>query len=167
MSQRAPKQFLLSANAIQAHVLFLTLIVVLSLSIWEGKAQPDYLWGLVFAVVAWPVVLGLLWLGRRQDEQAAVQHAVEALTDPEKLRRKRAGYRRGTLVVVALLGTGCVYAGARGWLLNGLPAQYVGYTLYAFAGLGMLGVNVWYGGPLDPRLDPEAVMVETDDTEAA
>ncbi len=31
---------------------------------------------------------------------------------------------------------------------------------------GMPGVNVWYGGPLDPRLDPPAVMVEADDSEA-
>lgn len=107
-----------------------------------------------------------MWLGWRQDERAAVQHAIEALTDPERLRRKRAGYRRGTLVVVALLAAGCVCAGGRGWLLNDLPAQYVGYFLYAFAGAGMLGVNVWYGGPLDPRLDPSALMVETDDSEA-
>lgn len=120
---------------------------------------------MVFAVIAWPAVLGLMWLGLRQDGRAAVQHAVEALTDPEKLRRKRAGYRRGTLAVVALLAAGCVYAGGRGWLLNDLPAQSVGYFLYAFAGAGMLGVNVWYGGPLDPRLDPPAVAEASDRAE--
>lgn len=139
MPQRAPRQFLLSANAIQAHVLFLTLIVVLSISLWNGEAQPDSLWGLVIAVVAWPVVLGLMWLGWRQDERAAVQHAIEALTDPERLRRKRAGYRRGTLVVVALLAAGCVCAGGRGWLLNDLPAQYVGYFCMHSPGLGCWG----------------------------
>lgn len=84
---------------------------------------------MVFAVIAWPVVLGLMWLGRRQDELAAVQHAFEALTDPERLRRKRAGYRRGTLAVVALLAAGDVYAGGRGWLLNDLPARSVGILL--------------------------------------
>lgn len=148
---RRKQRFLLTANANQAHVLCLTLIVVLSISLWNGEAQPDYVCGLEFAVGAWPAVPGLMWLGQRQDERAAVQHAIDSLTDPERLRQKRSGYHRGMQVVVALLAAGCVYAGGRGWLLNDLPAQYVGYMLHAFAGAGMLGVNVWYGGPLDPR----------------
>lgn len=160
---RWKQRFLLTGNAVQAHILFLTLIVVLSISLWNSEAQPDYVWGLVFAVIAWPVVLGLMWLGQRRDERVAVQPAIETLTDPEKLRRTRSGYRRGTLVIVALLGTGCVYAGAGGWLLNGLPAQSVGYMLFVLAGLEPLGVNVWYGGPLDPRLDP---VRETGEREA-
>jgi hypothetical protein len=60
-------KFLLSANAIQAHLLCLTLIVLLSVSLWSGDAQPDYALGLVFTVVAYPVLLFLIWWSQKMD----------------------------------------------------------------------------------------------------
>ena len=59
MPQRPFVRFLLSLDAIQVHLLCLCVIVVVSISLWEGKPQPDYAWALLFAIVAWPVLLGL------------------------------------------------------------------------------------------------------------
>ena len=39
--------------------------------------------------------------------------------------------------------------------VNGLPVQYTGYFCLGLALLGLLGVNVWRGGPLDRRHDAE------------
>ena len=38
----------------------------------------------------------------------------------------------------------------------GTPLPYFGYGLAALGGLGLCGVNVFIGGPLDPRHDPPA-----------
>jgi hypothetical protein len=35
----------------------------------------------------------------------------------------------------------------------GIPVSYLGYFLIIFGVLGLLGVNIWVGGPLDKRLD--------------
>jgi hypothetical protein len=53
-----------------------------------------------------------------------------------------------------------IVLGFSGWLVGPaggegvLPAQYLGFFLLAYGLLGLLGVNIWYGGPLDPRRDP-------------
>ncbi len=47
-----------------------------------------------------------------------------------------------------------IYLGWQGWTVGSLPAQWVGYLLVVCGVLGLLGVNVWYGGPLDQRNDP-------------
>jgi hypothetical protein len=154
MARRSFKRFLISFNAIQAHVLSLTLIVLLSVSLWNGEAQPDYKWGLLFCIVAYPVVIGLLWWSERLDEQLAVEHVIESLTAPEKLRRKRRWWRRGSLALMVGVAAWLIYDGRRGLLINSLPAQYVGYFLAVLATCGAAGLNVWYGGPLDPRFDP-------------
>jgi hypothetical protein len=41
--------------------------------------------------------------------------------------------------------------------IDQLPAQYLGYFLLGLAALGLCRVNIWYGGPIDPRFDPEVV----------
>jgi hypothetical protein len=71
------------------------------------------------------------------------------------------GQQRGAFLVF-LLATGGVaeYFGSQGWTVNSLPAQYVGYALTAVAVLGLAGVNIWRGGPLDRRFDPQATVVE-------
>ena len=91
MARRPLTQFLLSANAIQVHLLCVTLIVVLLTSLWTGDAQPDYGWGLLFTIIVYPILLGLMWWSERLDEKAVVEHIVESLTTPENLRRKRLG----------------------------------------------------------------------------
>lgn len=154
MARRPFIRFLLSANAIQVHLLCLILIVILSISLWTGDAQPDYGWGLLFAIVVWPVLLGLMWWSERLNEQAAVEHVLESLTAPERLRQKRRWGRRAALAAVVGVAAGLLYAGNQGLEVETLPAQYLGYFLFAFAALGVVGVNIWYGGPLDPRMDP-------------
>lgn len=161
MSRRPLKRFLLSSNAIQVHLLCLTLIVLLSVSIWEGNAQPDYQWGLLFTIVIYPVLLGLLWWNDRIEEQAAIEHLVESITEPERLRRKRRSWRRGSLVFFFGLAVAFVYAGHRGVQVEFLPAHYLGYFFFAVTALGVAGVNIWHGGPLDPRMDPPRTDSET------
>ena len=47
-----------------------------------------------------------------------------------------------------------VYLGFQGWVFYEiLPLQNLGYLLAVAGILGLLGVNIWYGGPLDPRRD--------------
>ncbi|QDU51256.1 hypothetical protein [Gimesia panareensis] len=160
MARRPFLHFLLSANALQVHLLCLTLIVLLSLSIWEGNAQPDYKWGLLFAIVVYPVLLILLWYSDRLEEREAVEHVIESLTEPERLRRKRRAWRRGSLIVFGIVALGMIYAGHQGWQIDLLPAHYLGYFFLLVTILGTLGVNIWYGGPLDSRMDPPHVETE-------
>jgi hypothetical protein len=57
---------------------------------------------------------------------------------------------------MALLAFGCalIVLGFRGWYIDELlPAQYLGYFCVGLCVLAPLGVNVWRGGPLDPRHD--------------
>lgn len=154
MARRPFTRFLLSANAIHVHLLCITLIVVLSISLWTGDAQPDYGWGLLFTIVVYPIVLGLMWWSEHLEERAEVEHVVESLTAPDRLRRKRRWWRRAALAALTAVAAGLVYAGYRGLQIDFLPAQYLGYFLFGFAALGAAGVNIWYGGPLDPRMDP-------------
>lgn len=60
--------------------------------------------------------------------------------------------KRGlSLAALFILGCFVVWLGFRGWSINHAPAQYIGYALIAVAIAGVLGANIWYGGPLDPR----------------
>jgi hypothetical protein len=67
MSNRPFLRFLRSGDAIQIHFVCLLLVVLLSWSLWTGDAQPDYRYGLVFAVIAYPVLLALSWWSQRLD----------------------------------------------------------------------------------------------------
>lgn len=154
MTRRPLKRFLLSMDAIQVHLLCLGLIALLSFSIWSGDAQPDYKWGLLFTILIYPALLGFLWWNDRLEEQAAIEHIVESLTEPTRLRKKRQKWRRGALIFLFAASVALVFAGHRGFEIEMLPAQYLGYFLFAVCGLGVTGVNIWHGGPLDPRMDP-------------
>ncbi len=48
-----------------------------------------------------------------------------------------------------------IYLGFQGWTFSHVvPTYYVGFFLVASAVSGFFGVNIWAGGPLDPRNDP-------------
>jgi hypothetical protein len=70
-------------------------------------------------------------------------------------RNQRKRWRRLSLVYIYCVGFALIYAGYRGWKIDFLPAQYIGFLLVAFGVLGTLGVNIWYKGPIDPRYDPQ------------
>lgn len=75
----------------------------------------------------------------------------------------RKNSRRVSLVFLFAFAAFLVYSGkVGGWLLNGIPAEYAGYFLAAFGVAGLLGVNIWYGGPFDKRLEdpPPAAVIE-------
>jgi hypothetical protein len=42
------------------------------------------------------------------------------------------------------------------WRIRTVPAHYVGYLIAAIGVAGLLGLNIWYGGPLDKRRDADA-----------
>ena len=57
------------------------------------------------------------------------------------------GYLIGGSIFCILLGDGRTY--------YFIPLNYIGYGLTVVASLGLMGVNIWHSGPLDPRNDPE------------
>jgi hypothetical protein len=154
MPRRPFLNFLVSSEAIQVHLVCLLLIVLLSYSLWTGDAQPDYGWGLLFTVVVYPVILGLMWWSEHLEQKEQVEHAIASVMDPDGLRRRQRFLRRGSLAVFAVIAAGFIYAGHQGLRVDFLPAQYLGYLLMAFTVAGAAGINIWYGGPLDPRRDP-------------
>lgn len=160
MSRRPLRKFLISGNALQAHLLCGGLIIILSLSFWNENAKPGDGWGLVAAIIVYPILLLLLWTTERALEQAAVEHSIESITAPEQLRRKRRMWRRGSLAFIAALAAALHYSGEQGLRMNLLPAQYCGYFLYAVVALGVCRVNIWHSGPLDPRFDPHPTDAE-------
>jgi hypothetical protein len=98
------------------------------------------------------------------DRRVVGQSVIESITAPERLRRKRRWWRRFALAGFVGVAGWLVYSGHRGLQIDFLPAQYLGYLLFAFATLGAAGINIWYGGPLDPRFDP---LLSDDDTSEA
>jgi len=57
-----------------------------------------------------------------------------------------------------MIGGGLLFIFAfKNYTLSGLiPVPWVGYLLLAVGVLGLLGVNVFRGGPIDQRLDRDA-----------
>jgi hypothetical protein len=151
------KRWLWSVEAIQVHVLCLTCIGVLGLALLSGE-QKDYALALVAVVVAYPALLWLVRSKERADERD--RQALRSLAAAEA-RRRRAAQRAGMTVFAVLVG-GLLMA--LGVFLDveayGLPAQYLGFILLGMAALSVCGVNIWYGGPLDPRQDPSPESVE-------
>jgi hypothetical protein len=73
------------------------------------------------------------------------------------------GQQRGVcLAFLFAVGGVAEYFGYEGWRVNSVPAHYLGYAFTAFAVLGLLGVNIWRGGPLDRRFEPPAPEIEAD-----
>jgi uncharacterized membrane protein YfcA len=69
---------------------------------------------------------------------------------------KRATQRRISLVALAAFSAGLIVGMFDGaWLFRDLPGKYLGYFGAGVVLLGLLGVNVWWGGPLDPRRDED------------
>ena len=48
-----------------------------------------------------------------------------------------------------------IYEGLNGLIFasSKMPVHYAGYIVAVMGVLGMCGVNIWRGGPLDPRND--------------
>lgn len=86
MSKLPFRRFLRTGDAIQIHVVCLLLIVVLSWSLWTGNAQPDYKFGLLFAVIVYPVLLVLSWWSKRLDP--IVTNTARPVDVSEGLRRR-------------------------------------------------------------------------------
>ena len=144
------KRWLWSSEAIQVHALCLTSIAVLSFALWSGERK-DYAYALVAVVIAYPVLLWLIRSKERADERE--MQTMLALPAAEA-RRQRAAQRVGMTVFTILAGGLLIGLGVFGVEAYGLPAHYIGFLLLGTAALGVCGVNVWYGGPLDPRHDP-------------
>jgi hypothetical protein len=90
--------------------------------------------------------------------QTRISDATHAVTNtkqqptPEEAAQKRKGMRR--FMSFWCIGGGLLFAiFGREWLVNALPVHWVGYLLILLGILGLGGVNVFYGGPLDLRLD--------------
>lgn len=49
------------------------------------------------------------------------------------------------------------------WLFRNLSGKYLGYACLALMALGLCGVNVWYGGPLDMRHDRDETPADGPD----
>src|SRR5437899_1056124 len=71
---------------------------------------------------------------------------------PEEAARKRKAMRR-FISVWAIVGGIVFIVFGRNWLVNGLPVYWIGYVIGLLGILGLAGVNVFRGGPLDSRLD--------------
>lgn len=77
-------------------------------------------------------------------------------------RQKRA--RGRVFFALFAIGTGLMFIFLfDGYLLNGLvPVPWLGWFVIAVGVLGLLGFNVFYGGPLDRRLDEPSPSRESD-----
>ncbi len=164
MAPQTFARFLRSLAAIQVHLLFGVAIVLLAVGLITGDAPKDGKLAILFCVVAYPVVLGLLWWQRKSEITTARKDAIEREDRPAEFTRKRNIYRMIVLAILFIVSAGLIVAGFRGWLLSGIPAQYLGYAMLVFTVAGLAGVNIWYGGPLDMRADPEPMTFDEDVT---
>jgi hypothetical protein len=64
--------------------------------------------------------------------------------------------KRGVALAGVFAASGFfVWSGYAGMTVDSLPAHYLGYVVAAVGVAGTFGVNIWRGGPLDPRNDPK------------
>jgi hypothetical protein len=62
--------------------------------------------------------------------------------------------RAGSILLLLAVGGLLVYLGLeQEWTIGPIAAHYIGLLLTVFGVLGVCGVNIWYGGPLDPHFD--------------
>jgi hypothetical protein len=59
-----------------------------------------------------------------------------------------------TLVAIFAFSGWLVWLGDE-WSIRTVPAHYVGYLIAAIGIAGLLGLNIWIGGPLDKRNDAD------------
>ncbi|SRR5579883_875981 len=76
-------------------------------------------------------------------------------------RRKRATHRVLYSLYAIVVGI-LVMAWFSEYTIKGVPAQYAAWTFIAVGVLGLLGVNVFRGGPLDKRLDQQPAPSDKD-----
>lgn len=86
----------------------------------------------------------------------------DAMSQPLLVRRDfhdsnavsgRHAIRKLVAIGMVFLSICLMYWGVTGWLINSMPAHYLGIALFAFSLAGLCGVNIWVAGPLDPALD--------------
>ncbi|HEX4120276.1 MAG TPA: hypothetical protein VH619_06660 [Verrucomicrobiae bacterium] len=144
-------------------------VAIVLLEHLRGKGNPKDETG-ALVLLAFMMVIGNLGLfiamrrAKRREEAARVQAASDfsgglrevnqdarvmvfevALRKRKKSRLFMECWAIGGGVLVAVFG--------RSYLVEGMPAAWVGYFLMLIGILGLCGVNVFYGGPLDMRLD--------------
>jgi hypothetical protein len=147
------KRWLWSVEAIQVHLLCLTCLGVFGFALLSGEGK-DYALALAAVVVAYPA---LLWLVRSKEQADERELQVLRSLPVADARRRRSVQRAGMTNFAVLSGALFI---ALGVFLEveayGIPAQYLGFFVMGMAVLAVCGVNVWYGGPLDPRNDPRS-----------
>jgi hypothetical protein len=103
------------------------------------------------------VVIANAWVAYMMLKAKKREHAGEKPDEwgqlPSSARNRR--LERKLFPVVGLAGgLFMVERGFKGWIIDGIPMQYVGFFWLGFCVLALLGVNVWKGGPHDPQNDP-------------
>jgi hypothetical protein len=79
--------------------------------------------------------------------------ATQSETTAEAGPRERKKMRR--IMTFWAFGAGLLFVWFwDGWLINGVPARWIGYLFIAIGVLDLIGFNTFRGGPLDERLDP-------------
>jgi hypothetical protein len=149
-------RWLYSTRAIEGHLIFLGSIALFTFALFSGdKVRPagEYRQVLAFLTVGYPTALLLLWMLNRVKIREATRER-RAPTPEWQARRFRQRGRVVSLVLLWSLALGLCYLGSQGRQLDHFPAHYVGPLFVLFAASERLGVNIWYGGPFDPRLDP-------------
>jgi hypothetical protein len=148
---------LLSPEAIACHILFIALLIAFTSDLLSGQVtrpKSELIWGIVVIGVAYPFVLILICLQHYLEGREA-ENEIKDRTVASIKRNQRKRWRRLSIVYIYCVGVALIYAGYKGWIIDFLPAQYIGFLLLAFGVLGTFGVNIWYKGPIDPRFDPQ------------
>jgi hypothetical protein len=70
--------------------------------------------------------------------------------------------RKRALSIVGIFVAGgfFVWIGLDGWTISTMPAHYLGFIVLAVGVAGMCGLNIWHGGPLDPKNDSQSIRPE-------
>lgn len=91
------------------------------------------------------------WDEAMKAAEKQMQQTAEKQSTPNLKQRKI--QRMAALLFLFAASTWLIWLGDS-WLLHGvLPVKYIGYFLGFFGLLGVCRVNIWAGGPLDPRMD--------------
>lgn len=76
-------------------------------------------------------------------------------TQQEEVTVSQQAKRYLCLVGIFTAGGWLVWLGDE-WRISTVPAHYLGYLVAAIGVAGLLGINIWVGGPLDKRIDANA-----------
>ena len=151
-------RWLISPLAIQCHLLGLGGALI-ALFVWLIGERPasEAKWVFLFFALAYPTLLFLVWAKMAAERRDTLEDMRLRSESPAKALRKRQVGRWLSLVFLTGAGVWLIAIGMRGALIGFVPAYFIGGLAIVFAVLGAAGVNVWYGGPLDCRLDPRQV----------